>query len=112
MSKSHDGLQQDDPLKENDQDDCFIIEYNGSDSNSKSFEENSDEYTEEIYLDIDSADHIEEAGEPIDRDSIASPELDELFHCSTCDIDFQSVEEHIEQFHSGHEVLVDVGNVI
>lgn len=102
MSKSYDGLQsQDDPL--NDQDDSFIIECNGSDSNSKSFDEDHVEYTEEVYLDIDSGDNTEDAVEP---------ELDELFHCSTCDIDFQSVSKHIREFHGDHEVLVDVGNVI
>lgn len=112
MSKSYDGLQpQDDPLKGND--DRFIIEYNGSDSNSKSVDEDRDECTEEIYLDIDSSDHIEEAGELTDGDnSIASPELEDLFHCSTCNIDFQSVENHIKQFHGGHEVVLDIGNVI
>lgn len=113
MSKSY-GLQpQADPLNDNDQDDSFFIEYNGSDSSSKSLDEDHVEYTEEIYLDIDSGDQIEEAGEPTDRDnSIVSPESDDLFHCSTCDIDFQSVQDHIRQFHGGHEVLVDVGNVI
>lgn len=108
MSKSDDGVQsQEDPLKGNDQDDNIIIEYIGSDSNS--FDEDHVEYTEEIYLDIDSGDHVEEAVEPTDRDK--SPELNDLFHCSTCDIDFKSVEKHIQQFHGDHEVLVDDGNV-
>lgn len=114
-SKSYDELQPHDPLKDNAEDNSFIIEYNGSDSNSKSIEEDHVEYTEEVYLDIDSGgDHIDEAEEPDDRDnSVASPaKLDELFHCSACDVDFQSVEKHIRQFHGGHEVLVDVGNVI
>lgn len=114
MPKSYDGLQpQEDPLTDNEQDDNFIIEYNGSDSNSKSFKEDPVEYTEEIYLDIDSSDHVEDAVELSDHDnSIASTELEDLFHCSTCNVDFHSVEKHIKQFHGGHEVLLDVGNVI
>lgn len=33
---------------------------------------------------------------------------EELYYCSSCAINFTSVEEHLKKFHEGHEVFVEV----
>ncbi|XP_018323842.1 zinc finger protein 267-like isoform X2 [Agrilus planipennis] len=56
-------------------------------------------------------DHEVLCGEPevSKQDSNSSENLksDELYHCSTCDINFTSVEEHIQEYHKGHEVFLE-----
>lgn len=33
---------------------------------------------------------------------------EDLFYCSSCAINFTSIEEHLEKYHEGHEVLIEV----
>lgn len=117
MSNSYDELQPlDDPLKDSDHDNNSIIEYDSSDTAThQAFEEDPIEYTEEMYLDMECGENVEAAIEPTEREESNDSEevgIDDLFHCSSCDVDFHSVTKHIEEFHSGHEVFVDDGNEI
>lgn len=36
------------------------------------------------------------------------PLEEELYNCNLCGIDFKSITEHIEKYHSGEDVLIDV----
>lgn len=61
-----------------------------------------DMYTEIVYLD----DPLEDV---VQRDEASEEEEEaEEFYCSTCDINITSVEEHIEQFHYGEKIVVEV----
>lgn len=33
---------------------------------------------------------------------------EDLYFCSSCDINFASVEDHLNEFHQGHEVMIEV----
>lgn len=65
---------------------------------------------EEIYLD-DNFMTVEEDGDANDDDNVDSDEKTDLYHCSTCNVNFHSVEEHIQEFHGDQEVVVEVDDV-
>ncbi|XP_037043509.1 zinc finger protein 878-like [Bradysia coprophila] len=70
-------------------------------SNVVVLEDNDDEmYTEVVYLDDPLDDNVQ-------RDEASEDDADE-FYCSTCEINISSVEEHIEQFHYGEKIVVEV----
>lgn len=36
---------------------------------------------------------------------------EDLFYCSSCAIHFTSVEDHLQKYHEGHEVFIQVSNL-
>lgn len=62
-------------------------------------------YTEVVYLEDPSSDLIQEDGQSEPDEDEEGPEE---FYCSSCDINITSVEEHIQQFHFGENIVVEV----
>lgn len=60
-------------------------------------------YTEVVYLDDDP---LEETIEKVEEE--AEEEQVEEFYCSTCDINISNVEEHIQEYHFGENIVVEV----
>lgn len=55
-------------------------------------------YTEVVYLD-----------EQFDEEMVNEQEdTEEEFYCSTCDVNISSVEQHIQEFHYGENIVVEV----
>ncbi|KAJ6645344.1 Endothelial zinc finger protein induced by tumor necrosis factor alpha [Pseudolycoriella hygida] len=65
---------------------------------SVSVGDDSDEvmYTEVVYLDEE------------EQEQESNEEMVEQFYCSSCDINIPSVEEHIQEFHYGENIVVEV----
>lgn len=59
-------------------------------------------YTEVVYLD----DQIEE---DVVEEQETNEEEAEEFYCSSCDVNISSVEEHIQEYHYGENIVVEVG---
>lgn len=58
-------------------------------------------YTEVVYLE----DQLEEDVVPEEE---TNEEEAEEFYCSSCDINISSVEQHIQEFHYGENIVVEV----
>lgn len=63
--------------------------------------------------DIDEV-YLDENCMEIADDSSVKDELDidepDLYHCSTCNVNFTSIENHINEYHGDQEVLVDLND--
>lgn len=59
-------------------------------------------YTEVVYLD-------EQLEEDIIQEEETNEEAEEgQFYCSTCDVNISSVEQHIQEYHYGENIVVEV----
>lgn len=60
------------------------------------------QYTEVVYLDEQYVDAVENEEQTNEEDE------EELFYCSTCDVNITSVEQHIQECHYGENIVVEV----
>lgn len=58
-------------------------------------------YTEVVYLD-------DQIDEDVVEEQETNEEEAEEFYCSSCDVNISSVEEHIQEFHYGENIVVEV----
>lgn len=63
-------------------------------------------YTEVVYLDQIEEDVVQE------QETNEEQEEAEEFYCSSCDVNISSVEEHIQEYHYGENIVVEVCAII
>lgn len=78
-----------------DDDDAYFVEYvNEDDDHMTTTENNEPEYEVNQF----------EYAEDDDEDS----DSEELYNCNLCGMNFKSIHEHVEKYHSGQDVVIDV----
>lgn len=55
---------------------------------------------------VEEEEDVESEAEDVDK------EQNQLYECSTCEVQFTSVEEHIREFHAGTEVVLQVSDLL
>ncbi|XP_055313583.1 zinc finger protein 3 homolog isoform X2 [Sitodiplosis mosellana] len=77
----------------NDDDDAFFVEYvTEEEENPITGENNETEFEANQYAEYAEDDEM----------------TDELYNCNLCGMNFKSITEHVEKYHSGQDVLIDI----
>lgn len=68
------------------------------------------EYITEEDNQMESNDTNELDGKPLSEYDDIDETTDELYNCNLCGMNFKSITDHIEKYHSGQDVLIDISD--